>query len=41
MMMYKCSLVKETMIDYGNVGTAEDVAKVMQSLTSDAPDEYV
>jgi DNA repair protein RadC len=29
------------MIDYGKVGTAEDVAKVMQSLTSDAPDEYV
>ena len=41
MMMYKCSLVKETMIDYGKVGTAEDVANVMQSLTGDAPDEYV
>lgn len=41
MMMYKCSLVKETMIDYGKVGTAEDVATVMQSLASDATDEYV
>lgn len=41
MMMYKCSLVREDMADYGKVQSADDVVEMMHLLTNDTSDEYV